>query len=773
MRETAPEILLRHAGFVRGLARALTRDEHETDDAVQQTWVAALSRPPQTGRPVRPWLAAVVRNAVRRLRRDAARRQGRERRTARSAAVAPTATLVGREEILRLVVEEVVGLREPYRETVLLHYYEGLSYAEIATRRGVALETVRSQLKRARSQLRSRLDRRCNGVASWLPALAALVGAREVAASPVAMGGLVMGFHAKVLTASVALVVVLLTMWMAWPHRDVRPRAERFGESDQETRPAAVASSATGARADAPPVAVAVRHTVRGRVLDRDDTPIEGATVFVGAEEDPFGDPEPVHVSPPHLYGRILRTADDGGFAVSFDGPRHVFVWLIGKTQDGIRPAGWRTEETTCWVDTPADEITFRATVLPTARLVVRLHDQAEGSPVPAFKCRFTVERKPAGVGETVDGVLEQRLVLPENARTAPVRVDVTLDQPAVDPPPTHELYLQVGAEVDVDLVLLRGGRVRGVVVDREGRAVANALVFAGDVSRGRGHDPFDTVEPRRIGDGVRTGPDGTFELVGVGSQRVVTVWSPAHATTSVPITGAGRIELAPRGGVHGVVLDREGAPIGGLRVAIIDGREVDTDERGTFAFDAIDPGYCGLKLARGRFLGVRVEAGETTEVVVEPGIREVVLEPLAGGHPFGERLRGAMGGQGPVFLAFEARFGDGPLHLEDVWPGRYLFLGADGRVGWADVREEHAVLDLGEHRLAVRAEPRTRVFLVPAGVPEPYRFVAMKMASRRVPADGEVVFTPLPAGRYDVCTGDDPRARAVVDVPGEPVTLE
>ena len=61
------ETLLAHEAFVRRITRALVRDEHEADDVVQATFLAALERPPRTGTNVRGWLAGVARNVARRL----------------------------------------------------------------------------------------------------------------------------------------------------------------------------------------------------------------------------------------------------------------------------------------------------------------------------------------------------------------------------------------------------------------------------------------------------------------------------------------------------------------------------------------------------------------------------------------------------------------------------------------------------------------------------------------------------------------------------------
>ena len=65
--------LLDHSGWLRALAYSLVSDPSVAEDAVQDTWVAALERPPDTDENVRGWLATVVRNAVRIRGRAASR----------------------------------------------------------------------------------------------------------------------------------------------------------------------------------------------------------------------------------------------------------------------------------------------------------------------------------------------------------------------------------------------------------------------------------------------------------------------------------------------------------------------------------------------------------------------------------------------------------------------------------------------------------------------------------------------------------------------------
>ena len=141
--ETNIDSLLEQAGWVRGLARRIARDDSMADDLAQETWLAATAHPPADGAP-RPWLAQVMRN----VRRMAFRRDGR--RIARERALVPERTfddgpdgLVEAVELSRILAEEVLLLDEPYRETVLLRYWRGLSSAQISTRMEVPAGTVR------------------------------------------------------------------------------------------------------------------------------------------------------------------------------------------------------------------------------------------------------------------------------------------------------------------------------------------------------------------------------------------------------------------------------------------------------------------------------------------------------------------------------------------------------------------------------------------------------------------------------------------------------
>ena len=82
------------------------------------------------------------------------RSRGDVRRTMRelaseSNAMPTSAELLESVETQRMLADEVIALREPYRSTIVLHYVEGLSSAEIARRLDLAPGTVRQRLKHA------------------------------------------------------------------------------------------------------------------------------------------------------------------------------------------------------------------------------------------------------------------------------------------------------------------------------------------------------------------------------------------------------------------------------------------------------------------------------------------------------------------------------------------------------------------------------------------------------------------------------------------------
>jgi RNA polymerase sigma-70 factor (ECF subfamily) len=263
---SALEQLMGHAAWLRRFARALLRDGDDADDLVQSTLVAAWQHPaPDPSRP-RSWLARIAQNRAKDFRKAEARRDVRELAAAGPAASEPAPgpeQLLGDLQIHRTVAEVVTALAEPYRQTLLLRYYEGLSAAEIATRLGTPAGTIRWRLKEGLDRVRRALDQRCDGDRSrWTLALAPLLppvlatsvaGAGVAGAAAAAVGGIRLGAPAVVVGALVVASAGLITVAL-WPRAEAPVDSGTPGAA-AEPRPApqsAPAVRSAGERAAVP-----------------------------------------------------------------------------------------------------------------------------------------------------------------------------------------------------------------------------------------------------------------------------------------------------------------------------------------------------------------------------------------------------------------------------------------------------------------------------------------------------------------------------------------
>ena len=173
------ESLLQHDRWLRDLAARLARDESEADELVQETWLAALRRPPRDdGGDPRRWLRRVIANVQMQARRGAFRRARRELERGSVAAEAsgpPADEVESAIELRQMLLRELRQLDEPLRKVVVMRHLEGRSLKQIATELAVPRDTVKSRLARGLEQLRVRLDRRTGNRATWVAMCIAVV----------------------------------------------------------------------------------------------------------------------------------------------------------------------------------------------------------------------------------------------------------------------------------------------------------------------------------------------------------------------------------------------------------------------------------------------------------------------------------------------------------------------------------------------------------------------------------------------------------------------
>ena len=211
-----PDALLAEAGWVRSLARTLVpTDRHLADDLAQDAVLSALEHQPTSERSLRSWFGTVLRNLVREDHRSRLRRLAREERAARAEVQGSTLEHVETLAVHRRLVEAVLALDEPYRETIVLRFFEELSPSAIARKKRIPVATVKTRLARGLAELRQRLARVYGGESrSWALALIPLCTPRG-GISALTLGTAAMSMKLKIV---VALLVLGGLAVVAWPH---------------------------------------------------------------------------------------------------------------------------------------------------------------------------------------------------------------------------------------------------------------------------------------------------------------------------------------------------------------------------------------------------------------------------------------------------------------------------------------------------------------------------------------------------------------------------
>ncbi len=151
---------LPHLRALYGTAYRMTRNAHDAEDLVQETFLRAYRGFDrfQPGTNIRAWLFTILHRA----RADAFRRAGRSPRTVEMIADGPAvpapqeALASGAEDIERALA----ALPEVFRVAVVLRDVEELSYDEIAAALAIPVGTVMSRIHRGRGLLRTALAKK-------------------------------------------------------------------------------------------------------------------------------------------------------------------------------------------------------------------------------------------------------------------------------------------------------------------------------------------------------------------------------------------------------------------------------------------------------------------------------------------------------------------------------------------------------------------------------------------------------------------------------------
>jgi len=275
------ESLLEHDSFLRAMARRLLGDDVAADDVVQEAWLVAL-RSAKRPEDVRAgWLAGIVKNLVRRSRRDGERRARRERTAARPDEVTATDEACAERSLRRRIAEIVVDLPAIYRVPLLLRYYDGLTPQAIAERLSLKGSTVRTRIQRGLLRVRARLE---NGNGQALSVALAAIAWKRPARGLVRAAGV---------AAALAVAVLLARTPPEAPLHAAREARATAASARAATLPgdATVAiaplSETPGPRAEAAPLLEGIVHLPLGAIETIVRLEIDGAHAAVPGDE-PF-----------------------------------------------------------------------------------------------------------------------------------------------------------------------------------------------------------------------------------------------------------------------------------------------------------------------------------------------------------------------------------------------------------------------------------------------------------------------------------------------------
>ncbi|MGE3544061.1 MAG: sigma-70 family RNA polymerase sigma factor [Kofleriaceae bacterium] len=524
------EALLSEQAWMKRVARSLV-GASAANDLVQETYQAALKSPPEADRPIRPWLAKVLRN------RAHTRWRGDQRRDQREQAIQPVApeTPLDHATILQtqtLLCEALRDLAEPFRATLFAHYYEDKSLAEIAREQGVPEGTVRWRHREGLARIRAELDRSPGGRSAWLAALAPLCPPgpplAPLSASFAAGIGKVL-LVKKLLAVAAALVVAMVILVVAL--------RVRTGPTEMTpTKPVTTKRYSTGAPLDdtprLSPAAADIVGVLRleGQVIDGNSAPLGNVTVTLD-------------VQPP----RTATTEADGSFA--FDGlgeGNYALVASVGPLATAV---------STDWLTATSDPVQIR--LIAGGAVELSAVDEL-GQPVAGARVALHKAYEPAARSDEPTMLTNDRGI----AKLAPVSpgplsftvtadgfASINVDTSAGGPGTVARIVAQ----------MVKGTQLTGRVVDPTGAPIRGASVEASRANDTRGAWLTHAT----------SGDNGAFTFPALGPGEYLVIASDHNfqpATSRVVIAATGSqdpivLTLVRGAELRGRVTDGSGSP--------------------------------------------------------------------------------------------------------------------------------------------------------------------------------------------------------------------
>ena len=149
----------RHRAPLHGFFRRMTGSAAAADDLLQVTFLHLVKARDRyaLGEPFRPWLYAIARNAARDYLRLAQHRESGDQEVTLARMEAPERPVAPEQGELAALRKALEALPPAYREAVVMHQLEGLSFQEIARAVGSTPGAVKVRAHRGYERLRHAL----------------------------------------------------------------------------------------------------------------------------------------------------------------------------------------------------------------------------------------------------------------------------------------------------------------------------------------------------------------------------------------------------------------------------------------------------------------------------------------------------------------------------------------------------------------------------------------------------------------------------------------
>ena len=619
-----PDAVLRELDGLRALARALAHGDADADDLIQEAAVIALEHPPQLDRPVRPWLATVLRNRRRMDVRADERRRRREHAVAEDDSAEPAS--LDRARVLERLSRALVELDEPFRAVVVRRYLDGHSSAEISRALGIPAGTVRWRLKTALERLRAALD---DDSPDWRAALI-----------PMLQGAAIV--KTKLSLAAIVIALLLAGLW--WQLSRPSPKSQTVA-SPVATTPIAPVHSVPLSPGQARPTAALTPlpgGRIRGRVMNwsTGDGVADADVTFTSASG-----------------AMTIRTGNDGAFELAPNEPGAYTLATIAAAD--FLPYAPELEHSPIHVQFQKGKsvdgiVVFLFPALDYHGVVVDAHD------APVAGAHVTLLGSPAG--EQAESRLATEWTTGSDGAFTFHAPDDTVFE-AVKAGERGWAWLDGGVAITKHMTIrlaaapARDATITGMVTDERDQPLADVLVRA---------QPADKTDQARATAFATTGADGRFALdhLDRGDYDLVgELEGRAHGRQHVA-GGAHEVKLVLATGITlaGTVVTGDGTAVPSFTLTVVrrDGaaRQFEqarsiVDPRGHFEIQVM-PGDLELAATAAGWAptpGLHVEASQPRndlQLVVRPGATITGVVTDASTHEplrYARVMREAMGG--------------------------------------------------------------------------------------------------------------------------------